>query len=283
MSRSVKATADSVKSKKERGVNTKAVTELIPSRARPPGLNGQDGQKGESGQSHLSRLDDETGQIEVRYKEVQVSEGSKAVVRSNDMADSAAIKPDPIKLDPIKLVVLSHPHPLHGGTMNNKVVTTLERAFQTLGYITVAYNFRGVGQSSGVHDHGVGEVEDLLQVVEWAKARFKSTHLTLAGFSFGSYVLLRAYKLFNESLAVDALCTVAPPVGLYDFSAMHPLQAPWVLVQGGQDEVVPAVEIAHWALSGEVQPDIYWRADASHFFHGELIWLRSVIRLAYSH
>lgn len=181
----------------------------------------------------------------------------------------------------IKLVVLSHPHPLYGGTMSNKVVTTMERAFQSLGYVTVAYNFRGVGKSEGEHDQGLGEQDDLVQVVEWAKKRFKSTHLTLAGFSFGSYVALKAYQECNERLCVDALCTVAPPVGLYDFSGVHPVKVPWVLIQGGKDEVVSASEILQWAMAGEFQPDIYWRAEASHFFHGELIWLKKIILLAY--
>ena len=178
---------------------------------------------------------------------------------------------------PVKLVVLSHPHPLYGGTMNNKVVTTMERAFSHLGYATVAYNFRGVGHSEGEHDSGEGEQNDLIAVVEWAKAEFNAVHVTLAAFSFGSYVSLKVSK----KIAVDALCTVAPPVGLYDFSEIHPVKQPWVMIQGGRDEVVSAPEILDWAMSGESPPDLYWRAEASHFLHGELIWLKKVISMAY--
>ena len=203
----------------------------------------------------------QNGLIEVRYKGL-----------SSESGDSHKS---------VKLVVLSHPHPLYGGTMSNKVVTTMERAFQSLGYVTVAYNFRGVGKSEGEHDQGMGEQDDLIQVVDWARARFKSTHLTLAGFSFGSYVALKAYQEFNNILSVDALCTVAPPVGLYDFSGIHPVNVPWVLIQGGKDEVVSAPEILQGAMAGEFQPDVYWRAEASHFLHGELIWLKNVILLAY--
>ncbi len=206
-------------------------------------------------------ISSQNGQIEVRYKGLP----------SENINDQKVVK----------LVVLSHPHPLYGGTMNNKVVTTMERAFQALGYVTVAYNFRGVGNSSGEHDQGIGEQDDLFQVVEWAKTRFESTHVTLAGFSFGSYVTLKAYKAFNKLLGVDALCTIAPPVGLYDFSDIHPVQVPWTLIQGGRDEVVSAPEILHWAMSGDYQPDIYWRAEASHFLHGELIWLKNIIQLSY--
>ncbi len=206
-------------------------------------------------------ISSQNGLIEVRYKGLPSESGGSH--------------------KPVKLVVLSHPHPLYGGTMSNKVVTTMERAFHALGYVTVAYNFRGVGKSEGEHDHGMGEQDDLVQVVEWARVRFKSTHLTLAGFSFGSYVALKAYKTFNNVLSVDALCTVAPPVGLYDFSEIHPVKVPWSLIQGGKDEVVSAPEILQWAMADELQPDVYWRAEASHFLHGELIWLKNIILLAY--
>ena len=186
-------------------------------------------------------------------------------------------------VEPKKLVVLSHPHPLHGGTMNNKVVTTMERTFQSLGYATVAYNFRGVGQSEGEYSHGEGEQADLLAVIKWAKQRFKTEHLTLAGFSFGSYVALKVAH--SKQIEVNALCTVAPPVGLYDFSGLLSKEGGeeifWTLIQGGQDEVVSAKEILNWAMSQPNKPDVYWRQQAGHFFHGELIWLKKVILLAF--
>lgn len=178
---------------------------------------------------------------------------------------------------PMKLVVLSHPHPLHGGTMNNKVITTMERAFQSLGYATVAFNFRGVGLSEGQFDQGEGEQADLMAVIDWAKAHFNTESLILAGFSFGSYISLKV----QQERKVDALCTVAPPVGLYDFSGIHPVKVPWQLIQGGQDEVVSSAEILAWSMSGERQPDVYWRAGASHFLHGELIWLKNIILMTY--
>jgi len=88
----------------------------------------------------------------------------------------------------------------------------------------------------------------------------------LAGFSFGSYVALKA----QDRLTIEALCTVAPPVGLYDFTEIGGGNS-WSLIQGGQDEVVSAQGIMDWALSLERSPDIYWRTQAGHFFHGELI------------
>lgn len=181
----------------------------------------------------------------------------------------------------IKLVVLSHPHPLHGGTMNNKVVTTMERAFQQLGYVTVAYNFRGVGESEGRYDHGVGEQEDLCAVLAWAKQTFQVNEVTLAGFSFGSYVALSAQIKVQAMVEIKAMCTVAPPVGLYDFSTIEGGGFSWALIQGGQDEVVSASDIVTWSTSLEQAPDLYWRAQAGHFFHGELIWLKRVILFLY--
>jgi len=174
-----------------------------------------------------------------------------------------------------RLVVLSHPHPLYGGTMDNKVITTMERAFFALGYNTVAYNFRGVGKTAGEYDNGAGEQKDLNAVIDWANLNMPVDYIVLAGFSFGSYVTLKAMA----ECEVDALCTVAPPVGLYDLSNIEPITVPWTLIQGGEDEVVNAQEILDWATQQENVPDIYWRANASHFFHGELVWLKKLIEM----
>ena len=187
------------------------------------------------------------------------------------------IKPCAQDVDSGKAVVISHPHPLYGGTMNNKVVTTMERAFSSLGYTTVAYNFRGVGESEGEYDNGIGEQVDLITVLDWLSSKYQISHTVLAGFSFGSYVSLNALA----KCKVDAICTVAPPVGLYDFSVINDVDIPWSLIQGGQDEVVSAQEILDWAMNQENKPDIYWRDGASHFFHGELVWLRKIIELSY--
>ena len=187
------------------------------------------------------------------------------------------IKPSALDVDNVKAVVISHPHPLYGGTMNNKVVTTMERAFSSLGYTTVAYNFRGVGESEGEYDSGIGEQADLIAVLDWLNAKYELTHKVLAGFSFGSYVSLNALA----KCKVDAICTVAPPVGLYDFSVIGDVDIPWSLIQGGQDEVVSAQEILDWAMKQKNRPDLYWRDGASHFFHGELVWLRKIIELSY--
>lgn len=175
-----------------------------------------------------------------------------------------------------KWVVLSHPHPQFGGTMDNKVVTTLERSFQRLGFGTVAYNFRGVDASDGSYDGGEGEQADLQAVVTWLRQNEDVSHLMLAGFSFGSYIALKQ----ADVLKADELCIVAPPVSMMDFSQVAPTM-PWTLIQGGQDEVIDAKEVLDWLWKLPNQPDLYWRAEASHFFHGQLVWLKKVIAMAF--
>lgn len=182
-----------------------------------------------------------------------------------------------------KLLVLCHPHSLYGGSMNNKVITTIENAACKQGFSTLCLNFRGVGKSEGEYDAGNGELEDLKAAVSWGLAMVEADTLHLAGFSFGSFVALQALTSFD----VASLLTVAPPVGLYDFSK---IQLPeyalagefqWVMIQGGQDEVVCAKESLSWVRAQNLKPDIFWREQASHFFHGELIWLRRVLGVIY--
>jgi len=174
-------------------------------------------------------------------------------------------------------VVISHPHPEFGGTMDNKVVTTMERTFQSMGYATLTYNFRGVGKSEGEYDGGVGEQGDLQAVVEWVRSNFDFEKLVLSGFSFGAYVTLSA----QPRLQADRLIVVAPPVGLYDFSSIKEVEQPWDMVVGLEDEVVDVSEMMQWALSRERKPSLYCRSAASHFFHGQLVWLKKVILSTY--
>jgi len=174
------------------------------------------------------------------------------------------------------LAVICHPHTLYGGTMDNKVVVTVEKALQQQGFATVCFNFRGAGKSEGAYDEGKGEQADLAVVVTWAKEQMDETaHLLLAGFSFGSFVATQAH----EDLQADALLLVAPPVSLYDFSPLQP-KVPWHVIQGGEDEVIEAQAVLDWVRKQPNQPDLYWRGQASHFFHRQLVWLRGVVSVA---
>ncbi|QKI88593.1 alpha/beta hydrolase [Thiomicrorhabdus xiamenensis] len=180
------------------------------------------------------------------------------------------------------LVIISHPHPLYGGTMHNKVVTTLWKAYQEMGFSTLRYNFRGVGMSEGEHDYAQGEVEDLKAVLRWARTQGDFSRVHLAGFSFGSYISIKA----ASELKPASLCTVAPPVGLYSFESQDigrlDSATQWLLIQGGQDEVVAADGVLQWVETLSHKPDICWREQASHFFHGELLWLRKAVALIQS-
>jgi len=190
----------------------------------------------------------------------------KLEVRTWGLADPAAVK---------ALAVICHPHTLYGGTMDNKVVVTIERALQALGVATVCLNFRGAGRSEGAYDEGRGEQADLQAAVAWAKAQLAlSCPLILAGFSFGSYVSLLAH----ESLKSDFVLAVAPPVSLYDFSAIE-VACDWMVIQGGADEVIEAEAVLDWVRQQKQPADLYWRAEASHFFHRQLVWLKAVVAL----
>ena len=169
--------------------------------------------------------------------------------------------------------VVCHPHPLYGGTMQNKVVHTAARAMQELGAPTVRFNFRGVGASGGGYDGGVGEVEDARAACAWARAQWRCEALWLAGFSFGSAVALRAALAARP----DALVTIAPPVGRIIVDPVVRPRCPWLVVQGGRDELVDAGEVRRWASGFAPPPRVALLADAEHFFHGQLGGLRAAI------
>lgn len=172
--------------------------------------------------------------------------------------------------------IVCHPHPLFGGTMHNKVVTTLAKTFQTMGVTTVRFNFRGVGKSEGAFDQGNGELDDLLAVIDWVQHQGVKNEIWLAGFSFGSYVAAKA----ATQIPINKLVTVAPAVQHFPMQALPPITCPWVLVQGELDDVVPPKEVLAWAESRHPKPIIIRFPDAGHFFHGQLGELRTKLQEA---
>ncbi|MCK9564087.1 MAG: alpha/beta hydrolase [Bacteroidales bacterium] len=169
------------------------------------------------------------------------------------------------------VAVVCHPHPLHGGTMDNKVVTTLARAYAALDIPAVRFNFRGVGASEGVHADGVGEVDDLEAVADWARQRYPGARLLLAGFSFGSGVAGNGALRLG---GVDHLVLVAPPVGRYGFTRHSSFPCPWALVMGGRDELVDPAGVHDWAGRQSPPPRVLDLPESGHFFHGHLVQLR---------
>ena len=173
------------------------------------------------------------------------------------------------------VAIVCHPHPLHGGTMDNKVVTMVERALRELGFATLRFNFRGVGGSEGGHDDGDGESRDLVALAQWAMQVRPGDALWLAGFSFGSYVALRA----TRHLPVQQLVLVAPPVERYGFSNLPHPPCPWLVVMGEEDEVVDPEAVFGWIASMPHDPPALVRMPGtSHFFHGRLMDLRGAIK-----
>jgi alpha/beta superfamily hydrolase len=172
------------------------------------------------------------------------------------------------------VAIICHPHPLHGGSMHNKVVTIIERALRELGVATVRFNFRSVGESQGTFDEGRGETLDLLAVAEWVHRVRPEAELWLAGFSFGAYVAL----LGARHLPVRQMVSIAPPAGRWDFSAVLPPACPWLVVQGEDDDVVDPVAVKRWIESLPEKPTLVMMPDTGHFFHRRLMDLRGAIK-----
>ncbi|QEP44592.1 alpha/beta hydrolase [Ectothiorhodospiraceae bacterium BW-2] len=166
----------------------------------------------------------------------------------------------------LPIVITCHPHPLHGGTMKNKVVHILAETFANMGLMSVTFNFRGVGRSQGRYDQGRGESEDLIAVCHYFQRRYPRTPLWLAGFSFGAYIVLKSY----HQVGAKRLLLVAPPVTLFDFNTLPEIDVPWMVIQGGKDEVIEPIKVAEWVKQQPERPTLRWMSDADHFFHGRL-------------
>ena len=171
-------------------------------------------------------------------------------------------------------IIICHPHPLHSGTMHNKVVTILERSMRELGLRTVRFNFRGVGASEGEHDDGYGETDDLFACTEWMRRTRPDDSLWLGGFSFGSYITLRAAL----NLDIGQLISIAPPVHRYSFDSLQHPECPWLVIQGDEDEVVNIDDVRSWVDSCKPPPDLIVMEEADHFFHRRLMDLRGLLK-----
>ena len=171
-------------------------------------------------------------------------------------------------------VVLCHPHPQFGGTLDNKVVQTLARAFLQLGYRAVRFNFRGVGGSAGSWDEGRGEIDDALAVIAAERAAHPSLPLALGGFSFGGFVAAQAAdRLQAAGEPVERLVLIAPATSRFTMPAT--VAPDTVLVHGEADDVVPLASTLDWArpqaLPVIVLPGV------GHFFHGQLPLLKQQV------
>ncbi len=175
--------------------------------------------------------------------------------------------------DPVPgVAIVCHPHPLYGGTLDNKVVWTLARSCLEAGATAIRFNFRGVGTSAGSYDEGRGETDDALAVAGWARQRWPGAALWLAGFSFGGAVAARA----AARAAADRVVLVSPAVGRIQIGEVTPA-CPWLVIQGDADDVVPAAEVTTWAAGLDPAPTVRVLPGAGHFFHGRLTELREAV------
>jgi uncharacterized protein len=184
---------------------------------------------------------------------------------------------------PRAIAVVAHPLPTMGGTMDNKVVTTLAKTFVELNCVSLRFNFRGVGASGGEFDSGNGEVEDVLAIVRHAQTEFGHLPLILSGFSFGGYVQARAAQHLHPH--PHRLVLIAPAVGRFAPSTMlrtgmPPVRHDTLLVHGELDEVVPLADVLHWARP--LHLPIVVLPEAGHFFHGRLNQLKQIVLHAFN-
>ena len=228
-----------------------------------------------NGRTKIIHIDGVVGQIEM----------------SIDLPDELKNNPD---FSVRGLALVAHPHPLMGGTMDNKVAQTMARAFNQLGYVSVRPNFRGVGNTAGVHDDGIGEMEDLLRVTNWMRApsswsQFEGTlqqiwaqtannlPLVLAGFSFGSFVATHlVQRLVELGHPVERLVMVGSAAGKW---VLAPVPADTILIHGELDETIPLIDVLDWARPQELTVQVVPGAD--HFFHRRLHCIRNIITSAW--
>jgi alpha/beta superfamily hydrolase len=168
--------------------------------------------------------------------------------------------------------VIAHPHPLFGGTMQNKVVQTLARAFVQCGWQAVRFNFRGVGASAGVYDEGQGEAADMLSVIAQVAP---AGPLALAGFSFGAFVTSHVLQQLGEQRAPDKVVLVGTAASRF---AVAPIAPEWhertLVLHGEQDDTVPLASVMDWARPQSLPVTVI--PGVEHFFHGQLPLLKSL-------
>jgi alpha/beta superfamily hydrolase len=176
-------------------------------------------------------------------------------------------------VSPRGVAIIAHPHPLFGGTMDNKVVQTLARAFVQCGWQAVRFNFRGVGATEGVHDEGRGETADFLAVVQQCAP---SGPLALAGFSFGSFVMSQALVSLWPSRQIEKLVFVGAAASRFRVAAVpQELHERTLVVHGENDDTVPLAAVMDWARPQVLPVTVV--PGGSHFFHGQLPLLKGLV------
>ena len=174
---------------------------------------------------------------------------------------------------PRGIALVAHPHPLYGGTMDNKVAATLARTFVALGYVAARFNFRGVGASEGVHDEGIGETDDMLVMLEHMQARYPGLPVALSGFSFGTFVQARLQqRLAAEGRPAERLVLVGTAAGKWP---VPDVPADTILIHGEVDDTITLTQVLDWARPQDIPVIVIPGAD--HFFHRKLAHIKNLV------
>jgi len=173
-----------------------------------------------------------------------------------------------------RAAIVCHPHPLFGGTMHNKVVYRIARAFQDAGFAVLRFNFRGAGRSEGEHDEGRGEKDDLRAAIKFIEEKYPGAEIWLAGFSFGAAVLLRAAACDDR---VRAIVAVGVPISKYDFSEIARCRKPKLFVQGSLDQFGSVGDLERFFAALEEPKKLKIIEGADHFFEGRLTELAEAV------
>lgn len=184
-----------------------------------------------------------------------------------------ALRDTPADVASRGVAVIAHPHPLFGGTMENKVVQTIARAFMACGWTAVRFNFRGVGASQGAYDEGRGEVQDMLDVVREAAPEGP---LALAGFSFGSYVASRVLETLWPLREIEKVVLVGTAASRFDVATLpEAAHERTLVIHGEQDDTVPLADVLAWARPQSLPVTVV--PGGEHFFHGQLPLLKNLV------
>jgi uncharacterized protein len=174
---------------------------------------------------------------------------------------------------PRGIALVAHPHPLYGGTMDNKVVHTLVRSFLALGYVCARMNFRGVGKTEGQHDHGRGETDDMAILLAHMREQYPGLPVALSGFSFGTFVQSHLAQRMNEDGApAERLVLVGTAAGKW---AMANVPADTILIHGELDDTIPLADVLDWARPQDLPIIVIPGAD--HFFHRKLQHIKNFV------
>jgi alpha/beta superfamily hydrolase len=180
----------------------------------------------------------------------------------------------PQETDVVGCAVVCHPHPLHGGTMQNKVAHTLARSFIKQDFMALRFNFRGVNESDGEFDEGRGELQDVFAAMDFLATGYPDLPLWLSGFSFGAVMAVHAAAERTPA----GLVSIAPAVSRFARKLERQPDCPWLIMQGDQDELVDVDETISWVNDLDPGPELQILEGAEHFFHGKLVLLREAVQ-----